>query len=438
MGCVLYELASLKPPFNGTGMKDLFNRISKGEFERIPRCYSNELYDVIRQCLKLNPNERPTCDEILSNPFIKEKFPEELPREKVFSKAQLLNTIKMPRNLQGLKEKLPKANYQINNKSFEEEEEERNVLRRCPSESGLREKNDLREKNEPPKYSRKNTLEEKDKPYPEERGHVSRNPKYEEKPPMNNNIIKYTPSEAKIERTPNRMKNQLSEQKIEKPPIVLKNPEPNYNYEKPPSMMKKPQNEPRNMEYPPNKVSIERPPSQKIQNTPLNNPMDKYERYEKIDRYEKAGAIIKNNKVEQPLSRKQEKPQAEPPRNYMKPPISNEPPRNVGKVERPLSRPEIKKKLTEDDMYRKPVLVNNVQPNKPLSNNRRPSSQDARKREPEKVERHPQIIKNNVPLKKAEIHQKMIPKPPSTPSNKENIMVGKRYPNLEVKGKKKY
>ena len=156
----------------------------------------------------------------------------------------------MPRNLQGLKEKLPKANYQLNNKSFEGEEEERNVMRRCPSESGLREKNDPKEKNEPPKYSRKNTLEEKDKPYPEERGHASRNPKYEEKPPMNN-MIKYTPSEVKIDRTPNRMKNQLSEQKIEKPPIVTKNPELNYNYEKPPSMMKKPQNEPKHMEYPP-------------------------------------------------------------------------------------------------------------------------------------------------------------------------------------------
>lgn len=148
LGCVLYELASLKPPFQGTGMKDLFNRISKGEFERIPKTYSNELFDIIRRCLKLNPNERPSCDEILNHSYIRENFPEESSGGKAWSKAQLLNTIKMPRNLQGLKEKLPKPNYQLNNRSFDEDDQEEfssgiggnNIRKRCPSESGLKEK----------------------------------------------------------------------------------------------------------------------------------------------------------------------------------------------------------------------------------------------------------------------------------------------------------
>lgn len=366
---MLYELATLKPPFQGTGMKDLFNKISKGEFERIPKCYSNELYDIIRRCLRLNPNERPSCDEILSNPFIQEKFPEELVREKVFSKAQLLNTIKMPRNLQGLKGKLPKANYHLNNKSFEEEEEERNVLRRCPSESGLREKKDIKDKIDPSKMMKKNSFEEKEKILLDERIQIKRTPKYEEKTP----IIKNQPSEMKKQEYANRAL-------MEKPPI-----QKNVNYG--------------------------------------------MEKYEKNERYEKVG-IIKSNKVEQPL--KKVVSQQVDPRNYIKPPI--EPPRNMVKIERPVSRQEIKKYVAVED--KKPLVNNNANINRPAIKNIRPSSQQdpRRMKEQEKImERKPQI-KNNWPIKKGEIHQKIIPK---TPSNKENVIVGRRCPGLEIKNKKK-
>lgn len=152
LGCVLYEIAAFRPPFRGVGMKDLSQRIFKGEFDRIPKNYSNDLSDLIKLCLKVNPNERPTCDEILDNPIIKNHFKEELGVERkksAISKAQLLNTIKLPKNLGCLKEKLPKPNYNVGNNSFDEEDEfmqskSKGTFYRCPSESDLKGDKDVK------------------------------------------------------------------------------------------------------------------------------------------------------------------------------------------------------------------------------------------------------------------------------------------------------
>lgn len=241
LGCVMYELAALKPPFQGAGMKDLFNRISKGEFERIPKCFSNELFDVIKHCLRLNPNERPNCDEILNSPVIRDKFPEEMIREKFFSKAQLLNTIKMPKNMKGLMEKLPKPNYQLNNKSFDGEEEERNVRKRCPSESGIKEKNyDPKDKMDLKRIANRNNMEEKERPYYEEKVQNARNNIPIEM--KNNNKIAPTPIcnnkayfEKELNPTPNNriyLEKQINPSPLHNNKIYVEkqmNPSPMYN-----------------------------------------------------------------------------------------------------------------------------------------------------------------------------------------------------------------
>lgn len=36
LGCVIYEMLSLKPPFNAKDMNQLFRRICRGQFNRIP------------------------------------------------------------------------------------------------------------------------------------------------------------------------------------------------------------------------------------------------------------------------------------------------------------------------------------------------------------------------------------------------------------------
>ena len=43
LGCVLYEMAALKPPFSAPDMNNLFKRVLKGVYPKIPSIYSPEL-----------------------------------------------------------------------------------------------------------------------------------------------------------------------------------------------------------------------------------------------------------------------------------------------------------------------------------------------------------------------------------------------------------
>lgn len=65
LGCILYELCSLERPFEGKDYDELKQNILKGEYEEIPKIYSPSLSSLVQRCLKLDPDERPTIDEIM-------------------------------------------------------------------------------------------------------------------------------------------------------------------------------------------------------------------------------------------------------------------------------------------------------------------------------------------------------------------------------------
>ena len=117
-GCIIYEMASLKMPFRGTSMQNLYNNVMKGVFEPIPSRYSNDLMDIISLILIKNPNKRPSAEELLNNRIILSKM-EKLGMERNFwnnedEKAMLMRTIKLPRNLNQMNQinfQLPRKNY---------------------------------------------------------------------------------------------------------------------------------------------------------------------------------------------------------------------------------------------------------------------------------------------------------------------------------------
>jgi NIMA (never in mitosis gene a)-related kinase len=63
LGCVIYEMAALKPPFQATDLQGLFRKVKAGVFERIPSIYSNDLAVVVGMLLKVNPTLRPNADQ---------------------------------------------------------------------------------------------------------------------------------------------------------------------------------------------------------------------------------------------------------------------------------------------------------------------------------------------------------------------------------------
>jgi NIMA (never in mitosis gene a)-related kinase len=44
LGCVLYEMIALKPPFTAEDMAGLYKKVNKGQFTRIPKHYSQDLW----------------------------------------------------------------------------------------------------------------------------------------------------------------------------------------------------------------------------------------------------------------------------------------------------------------------------------------------------------------------------------------------------------
>lgn len=43
LGCIIYEMAALKPPFRAKDMEGLYQKVQKGNFDRIPSRYSEDL-----------------------------------------------------------------------------------------------------------------------------------------------------------------------------------------------------------------------------------------------------------------------------------------------------------------------------------------------------------------------------------------------------------
>jgi serine/threonine protein kinase len=65
LGCLVYELAALSPPFRASSQLVLEKKIRAGSFDRIPRQYSAELERVIRSMIQVEQSKRPSVEDVI-------------------------------------------------------------------------------------------------------------------------------------------------------------------------------------------------------------------------------------------------------------------------------------------------------------------------------------------------------------------------------------
>ena len=132
IGCVIYELCALRPPFQGKDLDELYENVCKGEPERINKIYSDDLWTMILMLLKVDVDKRVDCAQFLNSQLIKNKIEEMKNNPNTFLEGvsldknkgiqddeMLLKTIKF-NDISEIKAQLPKKknynnNFAINN-----------------------------------------------------------------------------------------------------------------------------------------------------------------------------------------------------------------------------------------------------------------------------------------------------------------------------------
>ena len=123
IGCVIYELCALRPPFKGKDLDELYANVCKGNIERISHIYSEDLWKMILMLLQVDVKKRVDCKEFLDSKLIMKKIKEmkennseckDLEKNKNSFSGTLLKTIKF-KDYKDIKSQLPtKKNYDIN------------------------------------------------------------------------------------------------------------------------------------------------------------------------------------------------------------------------------------------------------------------------------------------------------------------------------------
>ncbi|XP_020825680.1 serine/threonine-protein kinase Nek5 isoform X2 [Phascolarctos cinereus] len=70
LGCVLYELCTLRHPFEGTNLYQLVLKICQAHFDPISTKFSSDLQTLVTQLFKIPPRNRPSINSVLKKPFL--------------------------------------------------------------------------------------------------------------------------------------------------------------------------------------------------------------------------------------------------------------------------------------------------------------------------------------------------------------------------------
>eukprot|EP00930_Biecheleria_cincta_P009474 TRINITY_DN11122_c0_g1_i1.p1 TRINITY_DN11122_c0_g1~~TRINITY_DN11122_c0_g1_i1.p1 ORF type:complete len:425 (-),score=69.77 TRINITY_DN11122_c0_g1_i1:143-1417(-) len=88
LGCVIYEMAALRVPFDATSLQSLVQKITRGPTPAIPSSYSPELRQLCGDLLHREQMSRPSAQEILQRPLIQHEIRRMLREEQAKGSAR--------------------------------------------------------------------------------------------------------------------------------------------------------------------------------------------------------------------------------------------------------------------------------------------------------------------------------------------------------------
>ncbi len=104
-------MITLQPPFRATTMKGLYTKVISGKYDPIPSHHTSDLKNMIKSLLQVKSSERPDCDKILAMPGLLNHLTgtlDDIEAQKEVNE-NLISTIRLPRNLGMITERLPAA-----------------------------------------------------------------------------------------------------------------------------------------------------------------------------------------------------------------------------------------------------------------------------------------------------------------------------------------
>jgi len=103
LGCVVYELAKLEPPFQGNSLMQLRRAVQTGRYPPLPSSYSPQLARIVAQMLVVDPNRRLSALDIVQHDEVIQRREKQIlshpaPAADEENDTELLATIKPPRS----------------------------------------------------------------------------------------------------------------------------------------------------------------------------------------------------------------------------------------------------------------------------------------------------------------------------------------------------
>uniref|UniRef100_A0A673CTQ6 non-specific serine/threonine protein kinase n=1 Tax=Sphaeramia orbicularis TaxID=375764 RepID=A0A673CTQ6_9TELE len=99
LGCVLYELCTLRHPFEGSSLRQLVSKICRGRYSPVPSRCSYDLRQLITQLFKVNPRDRPSVSSVLRRPFVEKHISKHLDQVGLKILLNCVNMVKTNKHL---------------------------------------------------------------------------------------------------------------------------------------------------------------------------------------------------------------------------------------------------------------------------------------------------------------------------------------------------